>query len=147
MEVASPLSFGPSAGTKRSSLACSSLVADDVDERVAKRRRYHGAPDVDSLSEDFSSHSLFFKTRPLGNKSIFSSIGGKRIATMCAEEFGVRLLLPLFVYIQRLEQSILIGIVSFLKLLLLRKLFAVQRVATLMSSRIGWSRNGRNERI
>jgi hypothetical protein len=79
MEVASPLTFGPgSAGNKRS-LACSpqmNLTEMEMgDERATKRRRFHAA-DVDSLSEDFSSHSLFYKTLP-PNKSIVSANLGK----------------------------------------------------------------------
>lgn len=80
MEVASPLTLGPSSAGNKRSLACSpqqSMLADEMEERVTKRRRFHGAADMDSLSEDFSSHSLFYKNLPPSNKSIFATNGGK----------------------------------------------------------------------
>lgn len=81
MEVASPFTLGPSSTGNKRSLACSpqmNLAEVELgDERVTKRRRFH-TPDMDSLSEDFSSHSLFYKSLPQ-NKSIFAQAqnGGK----------------------------------------------------------------------
>jgi len=64
MEVASPIALAPapSAGQQR----CSPMMdtsnkraAEEAAERSVKRRRF--AMDVDSLSEDFSSHSIFYR--------------------------------------------------------------------------------------
>jgi hypothetical protein len=81
MEVASPLTLGPSTGGNKRGLACSPhahLVADEIEERLMKRRRFHTPSEIDSLSEDFSSQSLFYKTLP-SQKSVFATNGGKKI--------------------------------------------------------------------
>ncbi len=86
MEVASPLSFAPTAGSKRG-LAYSpkmlqtpkrgSLaemdVADDSMQHSTKRRRFNSDTSVESLSEHFSSHSPFFAQ---SKQSIFASSTG-----------------------------------------------------------------------
>lgn len=97
MEVASPLTLGPNSGvvgTKRSLQICSPLQhalvgADDIHERMMKRRRFHVPTEIDSLSENFSSQSsLFFtglSTTPQP-KSAFASNGAsslmKRVVRM-----------------------------------------------------------------
>jgi hypothetical protein len=101
MEVASPLtSLGRSPGggggicNKRSHTCSPQLLnigeneiqqPDDHQQRLAKRRRFYTPNEIDSLSEDFSSHTLFFnnsnKSLPLQQhqqpKSIFATNGGK----------------------------------------------------------------------
>jgi hypothetical protein len=94
MEVASPLTFGH-AGTKRS-MACSPELMDASElvstatamenvntERLAKRRRFDNTT-VESLSEDFSAHGIFFHKSLSSNnnknkKTIFGSNGGKEL--------------------------------------------------------------------
>lgn len=71
MEVASPLSFAPVPGNKRS-LSCSPQMVDthrgnnqiehENSQQPAKRRRFHADSSVDSLSNAFSSHSPFFSS-------------------------------------------------------------------------------------
>lgn len=67
-------------------------MAEEMDERVTKRRRFHASNEIDSLSEDFSSHSLLYKSLAPPNMSIFAASGGKgrlwdlmrpRSATLC----------------------------------------------------------------
>jgi hypothetical protein len=87
MEVASPLSFAPNgAGTKRGHAYSPQMlntpnrgslsemdVADDSMQHSTKRRRFNNDTSVESLSEDFSSHSPFFAQ---SKKSIFASSTG-----------------------------------------------------------------------
>jgi hypothetical protein len=75
MEVASPLTFGPSGGRAKRSLACSPQLVDlacldnlsivDISEeeiqRSVKRRRLHGEPAVDAISEEFSPSSFYLR--------------------------------------------------------------------------------------
>jgi hypothetical protein len=72
MEVASPLTLGPSPNHKRG--CCSPVSADD--ER-RKRRRFLAPSEMDSLSEDFSSQSLFYKSLPTAPQGVFTANGGE----------------------------------------------------------------------
>jgi hypothetical protein len=86
MEVASPLSFAPASHGKKRNLTCSPTLmdtlsltdgGDDDAFRSIKRRRFHGDLSVDSLSENFSSHSPFLSNNMHANKmsSIFTNNG------------------------------------------------------------------------
>lgn len=98
MEVASPLtSLRPSPGgggvlsNKRACSPAQLLCPADVDgipdndriiaSQASKRRRFHAPSEIDSLSADFSSHTLFFNgsknSMPSSQqKSIFAANGG-----------------------------------------------------------------------
>lgn len=86
MEVASPLSFAPTAGSKRGLTTISyspqllntpnrdmELSENESMQHSNKRRRFHNDTTVESLSEHFSSHSPFFAQ---AKTSIFASSGG-----------------------------------------------------------------------
>jgi hypothetical protein len=86
MEVASPLSFAPTAGNKRSLAYSPQMlktpnrgsiaemdVADESMQHSTKRRRFNSDTSVESLSEHFSSHSPFFAQ---SKQSIFASSTG-----------------------------------------------------------------------
>jgi hypothetical protein len=94
MEVASPLTFAPGGGGTKRSLSCSPQLVDianldnlsivDISEdqlqRSVKRRRLHSETTVDALSEDFSSHSFYLKTKIVPPaKQVVSSQAGKAI--------------------------------------------------------------------
>jgi hypothetical protein len=99
MEVASPLSFAPTAGNKRSLAYSPQMikspnrgsiaemdVADDSMQHSTKRRRFNSNSDtsVESLSEHFSSHSPFFAQ---SKQSIFASSTGTSHHGIVTTEF------------------------------------------------------------
>ena len=75
MEVASPLAMAPGSTAKsKRSMACAPAMSTD---RLVKRRRFHADTSVDSLTENFSAHSLWLKSLPT-SQSVFSNSGSAR---------------------------------------------------------------------